>query len=381
MPSFEFLHDRLAEISRNDRRRRLVPRVARGVWISQPGGRELINFGSNDYLGLAAERNSLSATSTGSTASALVCGWSAEHQTLAERIAELESTESAIVFPTGLAACCGTVATLAEAGDLILSDRLNHASLIDGCRLSRATRIVFPHRDCDAVRQILQQRRGEFARAWIVTDAIFSMDGHAARLTQLCDLAEQYDAILVVDEAHGTGVFGRTGSGLCEELGVKDRVAIRIGTLSKAIGSQGGFVAAPRVVTDFLVNRCRSLIYSTALAPACVVAAIDGLDRVASEPERRDHLHRLAARVRDGLSIEADSVEAQSPIIPVPIGDDASAVAASHRLAEAGFFVPAIRPPTVPEGGARLRISLSAAHEESMVDALVAAMGDITPQQ
>jgi 8-amino-7-oxononanoate synthase len=389
MSSFEYLQDRLAEISRHDRRRRLVPRVARGVWLSEPGsksgGRELINFGSNDYLGLAAGRDvpptstASGATSTGSGASALVCGWSEQHQVLADQIAELESTESAVLFPTGFAACSGAVATLADEGDLILSDRLNHASLIDGCRLSRATRLVFPHRDCDAVQQILQRRRGEFARVWIVTDAVFSMDGHLARLPQLCDLAEQYDATVIADEAHGTGVFGRSGSGLCEELGVKDRVPIRIGTLSKAIGSQGGFVAAPRAVTDYLVNRCRSLIYSTALAPAAVAAATSAIDKIMAEPERRVHLHRLAWRVREGLSIEVDPVEARGPIIPVPMGADRLAVAASERLAEEGFFVPAIRPPTVPEGGARLRISLSAAHDDSMIDALVAAINDITP--
>jgi 8-amino-7-oxononanoate synthase len=389
MSSFEYLQDRLAEISRHDRRRRLVPRVARGVWLSEPGsksgGRELINFGSNDYLGLAAGRDvpptstASGATSTGSGASALVCGWSEQHQVLADQIAELESTESAVLFPTGFAACSGAVATLADEGDLILSDRLNHASLIDGCRLSRATRLVFPHRDCDAVQQILQRRRGEFARVWIVTDAVFSMDGHLARLPQLCDLAEQYDATVIADEAHGTGVFGRSGSGLCEELGVKDRVPIRIGTLSKAIGSQGGFVAAPRAVTDYLVNRCRSLIYSTALAPAAVAAATSAIDKIMAEPERRVHLHRLAWRVREGLSIEVDPVEARGPIIPVPMGADRLAVAASERLAEEGFFVPAIRPPTVPEGGARLRISLSAAHDNSMIDALVAAINDITP--
>ena len=385
MSSFEYLQDRLAELSPHDRRRRLVPRVARGVWLSEPGHRELINFGSNDYLGLAAGHEvplpstASGTTSTGSGASALVCGWSAQHQALAEQIAQLESTESAVLFPTGFAACSGTVATLAEAGDLILSDRLNHASLIDGCRLSRATRLVFPHRDCDAVQQILQRRRGEFARVWIVTDAVFSMDGHLAPLPRLCDLAEQYDATLIVDEAHGTGVFGRNGSGMCEEFGVKDRVPIRIGTLSKAIGSQGGFVAAPRAVSDYLVNRCRSLIYSTALAPPAVAAAADAIGRIRDEPWRRIHLHRLARRVREGLSIEVDPTESRGPIIPVPMGEDRAAVAASARLAEAGFFVPAIRPPTVPEGGARLRISLSAAHDDAMIDALVAAIHAITP--
>ncbi len=267
---------------------------------------------------------------------------------LAERIAALESTASAVLFPSGFAGCSGTIATLAEAGDLILSDQLNHASLIDGCRLSRAQTVIYPHRDVDAVAQVLARRRGEFARAWIVTDGVFSMDGHVAPLPELCDLAERFDAHVMVDEAHATGVLGDRGSGLCEAFGVKDRVAIRIGTLSKAVGSQGGFVAGPQPVIDYLINRCRSLIYSTALAPAAVLAALDAFDVIAGQPERRRHLHQLAVSLRQQLSIHADPLESLVPIVPVLVGDDAEAVRRSKRWPSKDFLSPRSGPQLSP---------------------------------
>ncbi|MCG8651117.1 MAG: aminotransferase class I/II-fold pyridoxal phosphate-dependent enzyme, partial [Pirellulales bacterium] len=208
----------------------------------------------------------------------------------------------------------------------------------------------------------------------IVTDAVFSMDGHVAPLVRLCDLAERYDAMLIVDEAHGTGVLGKTGSGLCEELGIKDRVPIRIGTLSKAIGAQGGFVAGPRPVIDYLVNRCRPLIYSTALMPAAVEAALSALERIQHQPQLRTRVRRLASLFRSRFSISSGPVEQNVPIIALPVGENARALAISRRLAERGCYVPAIRPPTVPEGTARLRISLSAAHDDPMVEQLSTAL-------
>lgn len=382
MSSFEFLSARLDALTPPDRRRRLVPQAADGVWLEQPDGRRLLNFGSNDYLGLAADPDRSSQKTelrSGSGASALVCGWTPAHQLLCDKIASWESTEAAVLFPSGFAACSGTVATLAGKEDLVLSDQLNHASLIDGCRLSPATRIVYPHRDCAAVEQTLATRRGEFSTVWIVTDSVFSMDGHVAPLRDLSTLAARYDAHLIVDEAHASGVLGANGSGLCEELGLKEPIAIRIGTLSKAIGSQGGFVAAPRSVTDYLVNRCRSLIFSTALAPACVSAASEGISRIAAEPARRQRVRRLSRRLRKRLRIvTSETLESEVPIIPVMVGEDAAAVAISARLAEAGYYVPAIRPPTVPEGTSRLRVSLSTAHDEPMVDRLADAILELT---
>lgn len=377
MPSFDYLADRLAELSSQHRLRTLAARQPQGVTFVDAANRRLVNFGSNDYLGLATSGLPIASLprESGSTASALVCGWTLLHQQLAETIAELESTESAVLFPSGYAACSGTVATLAEAGDLILSDALNHASLIDGCRLSRAECVVYPHRDYEFVASVLKQRRHEFTRVWIVTDGVFSMDGDVAPLVELCDIADPFDASVIVDEAHGTGVLGETGSGVCEALRVKDRIAIRIGTLSKAIGCQGGFVVGPKVVTDYLVNRCRSFIFSTALAPSTVAASIAAFESLKSEPERRHRVQSLAIQVRDRLSISTScAIENTVPIVPLIIGEDAKAVAASQTLSEAGFFVPAIRPPTVPPGTARLRLSLSASHTDAMVESLLSAI-------
>ncbi len=366
MTNFDHLAQRLSQLGEQQRLRSLVPRICEGVYLRDPAGRRLLNFGGNDYLGFVAERRTSQGRS-GAGASPLVCGWTDEHQRLAETIAEFESTESAVLFPSGFAACSGTVATLAEEGDLILSDQLNHASLIDGCRLSRAKCIVYPHRDCQFVEETLKRKRGDFQRVWIVTDGVFSMDGHVAPLAELCEIAERDNATLIVDEAHCTGVLGETGSGLCEALDVKDRVAIRIGTLSKAIGSQGGFVAGPKLVIDYLINRCRSLIYSTALAPAAVSAAIDSFSAIRDQPQRRGRVQQLARQLRESLSIEANQIEATVPIISVVLGSDMQTMLAAERMWDAGFYVAAIRPPTVPEGTARLRISLSAAHDDTMV--------------
>ncbi len=390
MPKFDFLADHLQSLTSAGRLRSLIPRRHDGIDLLSADGNRLINFGSNDYLGLAADDRGSSHTASqhsgspasnhafsGSAASALLSGWTDRHQILSRQIASFEETESAVLFPTGYAACCGTVATLAGAHDLILSDALNHASLIDGCRLSYAQRMIYPHRDCETVMQILSERRADFDRVWIVTDGVFGMDGHVAPLDRLSELAEQFDALLIVDEAHGTGVLGAQGRGAGEAVGVKDRIPITIGTLSKAIGSQGGFVAGPGNVIEYLVNRCRTLIYSTSLAPTAVEAAVDGLAQIMNDRPRRIRVQQLSRRFRERLSLEASELESTVPIIPVVIGDDGQTVVASHRLAELGFYVPAIRPPTVPEGTGRLRVSLSAAHDETMVDALAKAIASL----
>ena len=375
---FAHLASQLAQFASTGRLRELVPRTIRGAKILLSDGRELINFGGNDYLGIGWQAplgsESSVARTRGSGASPLLCGWTDLHQRLSESLACFEATEAAALFPSGFAACSGTVATLPQAGDLIMSDQLNHASLIDGCRLSRAECIVYRHLDCDDLNTTLSRVRDRYRHVWLVTDGVFSMDGHVAPLRRLCEIAERFDGRLIVDEAHATGVLGATGSGLCEELGVKDRVPIRIGTLSKAIGSQGGFVAGPRVVIDFLVNRCRSLVYSTALSPASAAAASHALEFIRLHPEIRTRLGDLARRVRSELSIPAEPPEAGIPIIPLIVGDDMLARDASISLAESGFYVPAIRPPTVPEGAARLRVSLSALHDDSMIEGLLAQL-------
>ena len=225
---------------------------------------------------------------------------------------------------------------------------------------------------------LLQTHQSSYNAIWIVTDGVFSMDGHVAPLIQLTELANQFDATVLVDEAHGTGVLGSTGSGLCEELGVKDQVPIRIGTLSKAIGCQGGFVAGPQVVIDYLVNRCRSLIYSTSLAPSAVIAATESIRRIGSEPERRTRVRMLASRLRDQLGIQCKGIEKEIPIVPIIIGSESETMQRSAQLSEQGFYVPAIRPPTVPEGSSRLRVSLSADHTDEMIDGLVSHLQPIS---
>ncbi len=363
----------LAELRRRGRIRQLHPRRLDGVHLVDEAGRRLINFGSNDYLGLASfvASNSIQVESVGAQASGLVCGWTDRHQLLAETIARFEQTETALVFPTGFAACSGTVSAICRQGDLILSDELNHASLIDGCRLSKAERIVYPHRDVDTVARLLAEHRGTYSRVWIVTDSVFSMDGHVAPLGELCEVAAAHGATLIVDEAHGTGILGDHGSGACEALGVKAEIPIRIGTLSKALGGQGGFVACPRVVADYLVNHSRPLIYSTALSMPAVESALVALAHPQEIRRRRDRVCGLARRIRAQLGLHCTAIETGIPIVPIPIGSDADAVAASQRLYELGMFVPAIRPPTVPEGQARLRLSLSADHSDEMVDRLL----------
>lgn len=380
MASFDRLALELSELRKQNRYRTICPRDATGATF-QAHGQTVINFGSNDYLGLGSLRmlatRSAELPSHGSGASTLVSGWTSLHETVADLISDWESTEATIVFPSGYAACSGVIATLPGPNDLVLSDQLNHASIIDGCRLAQGGCNVFPHRDWRAVRQMLFKHRSRYDQVWIVTDGVFSMDGSVAPLVELVGLAEQFDAVLIVDEAHGTGVVGPTGCGVCEAMGVRDQVPIRIGTLSKAIGSQGGFVTGPRMVIDYLINRCRSLIYSTSLSPLATAAAIDGIRAIQDQPQRRDRVQRLSARVRSRLQIPAHGLEASIPIIPVILGDDDQAIACSQKLLDEAMYVPAIRPPTVPEGTSRLRISLSAEHTDEMIDHLITAVSEL----
>lgn len=362
----------LDALAQKKRLRKLCPYQSDGLHLRDSNGISLINFGSNDYLGLSSEGRLRTSGNhlAGATASGLVCGWTDRHQVLADSLASFEQTESAVLYPSGFAACSGAVSALARENDVILSDELNHASLIDGCRLSRATCVVFPHRDTEFVNTYLAKHRSEFSRAWILTDSVFSMDGHVAPLQRLCEIAEHYDATMLVDEAHATGVLGRNGSGACEALGVKSRIPIRIGTLSKALGGQGGFVVGPKVITDFLVNHSRSLIFSTALALPAVETAICAIECVVQDSSRRERVRAIASKLRNRLGLACHSIESGVPIVPVTVGEDTKALDVAAKLRSAGLFVPAIRPPTVPENQSRLRVSLSALHSDQMLDQL-----------
>lgn len=343
-------------------------------------GRELVNFGANDYLGLACDVRLTKAASKaacaegfGAGASPLVSGHSQAHEHLERAIARLLGVEAALVFPSGFAANSATIAALVGPGDAIYSDERNHASLIDGCRLARACVHVYPHRDLAALDRLLATTSSR--RRLVVSDTLFSMDGTIAPLADLCEVARRHGAILMVDEAHATGVFGERGSGLVEATGCDDGVHVRVGTLSKALGAAGGFVAGHGRLIEWLRHKARAWIFSTAHPPAVAGAATRAIELVAREPERRRELLERAAAFRGQLTargIEIGGAEAQ--IVPVIAGEAAAAVALSRRLAEAGLFVPAIRPPSVPPGKSLVRASLSWLHSEADLARLADAL-------
>ena len=349
-----------------------------------------LSFCSNDYLGLAAHPALAAAASEaaaregfGASAARLVSGDLPAHRRLEDRLAAFLGRQAALVFPSGYQTNLGVVTALAGPDDVVVSDALNHASLIDGCRLSRARVAVYPHADTAAAARLLGEARGA-RRRLLVTESLFSMDGDAAPLAALAEAANAHDAVLIVDEAHAFGVLGPRGRGLCAASGVEPDVLI--GTLGKAVGAAGGFVAGARALRDLLVNRARTFIFTTALPPAVAAAATASLDLVdGAEGDRRRALlgessRWLAARlaVLRPADLPGFIPCPGSPILPLVLGSEARALAVSAELARRRIFVPAIRPPTVPVGSARLRITLSAAHEqrdlESFVEALTGAL-------
>jgi 8-amino-7-oxononanoate synthase len=343
------------------------------------GGLPLASFCSNDYLGLAshpalkeAAARAADASGFGASASRLVSGDFPEHRSLERKLAQLVGLPSALLFPTGYQANIGVVTALASREDLILSDAANHASLIDGCRLSRARVEVFPHRDLQALEAALANAPPSRRRI-IVTESLFSMDGDLAPLADLADLARRYEAALVVDEAHALGVLGPSGRGLCREAGVVPDALV--GTLGKSFAAQGGFVAGTAAMTRLLVNKARTFIFTTATPPPVAAAAERAVD-LSSGPEGDLRRGALFSRIEQ---LRAFLPGPRTPIIPLIVGTDRAAIAASSSLRSRGLFVQAIRPPTVPEGTARLRITLSAEHDEAQVAALVAALRELRP--
>jgi 8-amino-7-oxononanoate synthase len=371
----------------NERRRRGLYRSRRHLQSAQGvrvvlRGREYLNFSSNDYLGLAADPRLARAAAraarrygAGAGASPLVSGLTPPLRRLERLLAEWEGTEAALVFSSGFAANLAVVSALAGRGDTIFSDARNHASLIDGCRLSRARVHVYRHADLNHLADLLSSETAARRRV-IVSDSVFSMDGDFAPLVGLVKLAERFDALLVLDEAHATGVLGEHGRGLTELLGVpRTERLIKVGTLSKALGAQGGFVCGSRRLIAWLINHARPYIFSTALAPPAAAAAARAVEIVRTEPEARRHLNHLAEQVREGvreLGFHGDGSRCQ--IVPLIVGEPRSALRLSRRLEHEGLLVPAIRPPSVPEGTARLRVSLTAGHSGEDVERLLAAL-------
>jgi 8-amino-7-oxononanoate synthase len=350
------------------RRLRVVDEVLPGGKV-RVAGQILLNLSSNDYLGLAQDPRLISAAQgaalrwgAGAGASRLVVGHLGLHEAVEARLAAFKGTEAAVIFPTGYMANVGTIAALVGPGDVIFSDRLNHASIYDGIKLSGAALQRFPHRDLKRLEQLLQQA-GAARRRLIVTDSVFSVDGDIAPLNDLVALKARYGAWLMIDEAHATGVLGAKGAGLAEALGLTGQVDIHMGTFSKALGSQGGYVAGDRRLADYLHNRARSFIYSTALAPMVLGAIDKALEIVAQEPERRLYLARESEAFRQSLlSAGLDLLGSETQIIPMLVGENDRTLEFAAALQDQGLMAVALRPPTVPPGRARVRFSLSAGH-------------------
>jgi 8-amino-7-oxononanoate synthase len=348
----------------------------------QPVG-PLISFASNDYLGLASHPEVLAAAAEtaaregfGAGAARLVSGDLPAHRALEADLARFVRRPAALLFPTGYQANLGVVTALAGPSDLIASDAANHASLIDGCRLSKASVAIFAHADPASAARALS-RPGTFRRRFLLTESLFSMDGDAAPLSALADVADAHDAVFVVDEAHALGVLGPGGRGLSAAVGIVPDVLV--GTLGKAFGAAGGFATGTSVLRDYLVNRARTFIFTTALPPPVAGAARAAL-RLAAGPsgdERRARLRRSQGHFIERL--DGKVAATPGPILPVILGGDTQALAAAAHLRHRGFLVAAIRPPTVPEGTARLRLTFSSEHTEAELDALAAALTEILP--
>ncbi len=375
--------DELAALDAKGLVRSLEPLASAQGPVVRLAEKTLINFSSNDYLGLAndsqvkaAARAAIEVSGVGAGASRLVVGDSLEHQALEAELARFEGTEAALLFNSGYAANVGVIPALVGPNDVVFSDALNHASLIDGCRLSRARVVVYPHRDLEALEQLMSVHRGR--RRLLVTDSVFSMDGDRAPLKGLAALCRREGVALYVDEAHATGVLGERGTGLCEHEDVF--ADVRLGTLSKALGASGAWVATTARVRQLLVTSARSLVFSTALPPAIIAAGRAALRRVSTDGELRARLWRSIERFTSGARQLGFSVNADSAVFSLILGTPQAALDASQQLRDRGLLVKAIRPPTVPQGTSRLRISLSAGHTEAHVDALLEGLATLPPR-
>lgn len=343
-------------------------------------GRPLINFSSNDYLGLASSPalreamiEGVQRYGVGSGASHLICGHATPHHALEEALAHFLRRDAVLLFSTGYMANLGIVSSLCSRHDTVYQDRLNHASLIDGARLSGARLVRYAHGTSPVIER---DRHG-----LVVTDGVFSMDGDLANLPLLTKSSREGEALLVIDDAHGLGVIGPRGRGILEHWGMsQEDCPLLVGTLGKAFGTFGAFVAGPRDLLDFLVQKSRTYIYTTALPPALAHATLRSLSLIQAEDWRRVYLERLIHRFRAAASgLGFHLLDSESPIQPIVIGDNGVALAASQQLLERGFLVIPVRPPTVPKGTARLRVTLTAGHTERQVDQLLDALSDLAP--
>lgn len=378
----ETLRERLMRLKCEGRLRSLIP-VARAVKpVLERDGRSLINFSSNNYLGLANHPALAEAVwegarrGAGATASRLMVGHDEETEQLEREIAAFKGTEAALVFGSGYTANLGVLSALLQRGDAVFSDKWNHASIVDGIRLSGATVFRYRHQDMDHLEmQLREADQKGIRRKLIVTDTVFSMDGDVARLHDLVELKERYDAALMVDEAHGGGVFGPYGEGVTHHMGLAGKIDLHMGTFSKAFGVVGAYVAGSRTWISYLINTCRPFIYTTALPPAVIEAIRTSIRLVRDAGDRRVALQRKAAMFRTRLKALGMNVgPSETHIVPVIVGDVHTAVKVSQTLIDSGVLAVPIRPPTVPEGTARLRFSLMATHTDEHVEAAIDAV-------
>jgi 8-amino-7-oxononanoate synthase len=384
---YAWIEESLATINRADWYRSVQP------IHSLPGStvllsrQEVINFASNDYLGLAGDERLIQAATaaiqvygTGSTGSQLLSGNRELHRDLEKAIASLKQTEDAVVFSSGYLANLGAIAALAGKRDLIVSDQYNHSSLKNGAILSGATVIEYPHCDVVALGTQLSQQRQNYRRCLIITDSVFSMDGDLCPLPELVELAEEFNCMLLIDEAHATGVLGKSGAGCVEYFGCTGKQLVQIGTLSKALGSLGGYVAGSANLVDFLRNRAPTWIYTTALSPADTAAALASITIVQQEPQRRARLWQNVTYLKELLQQlpNIKVLPSESSILCVQFPSAADALKAGKQLKNAGIFAPAIRPPTVPTS--RIRISVMATHEAVHIQKLVVALSQLSSE-
>ena len=385
----QFVEVELGRLESLNRRRSLRRILARESPLVEFQGRRLVNFSSNDYLGLSQHPavkegagQAIARAGASASSSRLICGNSDLHERLEGALAALKGKEAALTFASGFSANLGLLSSLVGPGDHIFSDALNHGSIVDGCRLSRAATVVFRHNDLGHLEELLKDCNGR-GRRLVVSDSVFSMEGDLADLPGLVSLCRRYDCRLMLDEAHATGVLGSRGGGLVEhfqESGAArpEEIELLMGTLSKALGSFGGFVACSATMRDYLINRCRPFIFATALPPAVVGAALASLELIRPPSEVRERLRSNVRLMRSRLAQHGlGRGQGQTSIFPLLLGSEERALEASQRLLDRGFLVAAIRPPSIPPGTSRLRITVTAGHTAAQIDELVGCLAEI----
>lgn len=346
-------------------------------------GKEVLLLSSNNYLGLAnhprlkeAAKEAIDRYGAGSGASRLISGNNILYKELEERIAAFKNTAAALVFNSGYMANISILPTVAGEGDLILSDELNHASIIDGCRLSKAEKIIYRHKDTRHIEEVLSKNKDR--RSLIVTEGVFSMDGDIAPIPEIIDIAKRYSAMVMLDDAHATGVLGRNGIGTGGHFGIKEGIDIHMGTLGKALGTFGAYVAGSKSLIEFLINRARGFIFTTALPPSVLASAIAAIQILEEEPHLIKNLWINRNYLADGLkNLGFNIMGSETPIIPIFIGSIEKALKMAERLFEEGIYIPAIRPPTVPEDSCRLRLTVMATHTKEELDIALKAFEKI----